>query len=62
MQGFGMQINPPRGALPTYEQLRYAQTLLVTAALVLLALYLGARTLEHGPNRLIAAARKRTGV
>lgn len=50
-----------RANLPTYEQLRYFQTLLVAVSIGLLGMYLVGRTLGN-PARLLTAARERTGV
>lgn len=47
--------------LPTYDALRYVQTLAVAIVAVLLGTYLLARVLRD-PSALVKAARKRTGV
>ena len=47
--------------LPARETLAYTQTLLVTAGLVLLALYLAAK-IAANPTAAVRAAREKTGV
>ena len=50
-----------RVRLPSYEQLRYTQTLMLTIAAGMLAVYVLARGVER-PGRLVDAARRQTGI